>query len=155
MKRFFKLLFIVFLCINLFIILSGRSWLYKAISITYLKGHTSSYINDFVHFPSNKINAGKSQDWLISKNYNKQTAPKKLTLLNKKLETVAFMIVVDDSIRFEKYWDGYSSKSMSNSFSMAKSWVSTLIGVAIKEGKIKSVNQKVGDFLDEFKDITL
>ena len=35
---------------------------------------------------------------------------------------------------------------------MAKSWVATLIGVAIKDGYIKSVNQKVGDFLPEFND---
>jgi CubicO group peptidase (beta-lactamase class C family) len=39
---------------------------------------------------------------------------------------------------------------MSNSFSMSKSWVSTLIGIAITEGKIKSVDQKVCDFLPNF-----
>ena len=35
---------------------------------------------------------------------------------------------------------------------MAKSWVATLIGVAISEEYIESVNQKVGDFLPEFND---
>ena len=39
---------------------------------------------------------------------------------------------------------------MSNSFSMSKSWVSTLIGIAISEGKIKSVDQKVCDFLPDY-----
>ena len=43
---------------------------------------------------------------------------------------------------------------------MAKSWVSTLIGVAIKEGKIQAVDQKVCDFLPDFcaeadKDLTI
>ena len=37
--------------------------------------------------------------------------------------------------------------TMSNSFSMAKSYVSTLIGIAIKENKIKNVNQSVCDFI--------
>ena len=60
------------------------------------------------------------------------------------------MVIQNDSILFEEYWHGYSSDSLSNSFSMAKSWVGTLIGVAIKEGKIKSVDQKVCEFLPNF-----
>jgi CubicO group peptidase (beta-lactamase class C family) len=60
------------------------------------------------------------------------------------------MVIQNDSILFEEYWHGYSSDSLSNSFSMSKSWVATLIGVAIKEGKIESVDQKVCEFLPEF-----
>ncbi len=33
---------------------------------------------------------------------------------------------------------------------MAKSWISTLVGIAIQEGKIESVNQKVCAFIPEF-----
>ena len=61
-------------------------------------------------------------------------------------------MINNDSIVFEKYWDGYSDSSLSGSFSMAKSITSLLIGVAIKEGKIKSVQEPVGDFLPEFKE---
>lgn len=53
---------------------------------------------------------------------------------------------------YEQYWDGYSDASLSNSFSMAKSIVSMLVGVAIKEGKISSVEQPVGDFLPSFRE---
>jgi CubicO group peptidase (beta-lactamase class C family) len=60
------------------------------------------------------------------------------------------MVIINDSIQYEQYWHGYSADTMSNSFSMAKSWVGTLIGVAIKEGKIKSIDQKVCDFLPDF-----
>ena len=51
------------------------------------------------------------------------------------LATPFFLIIKNDSIQFEEYWHGYSSNSMTNSFSMAKSWVSTLVGIAIKEKK--------------------
>ena len=60
------------------------------------------------------------------------------------------MVIKNDSIIFEEYWNGYSADSSSNSFSMAKSWISTLVGIAIKEGKIESINQKACDFLPEF-----
>ena len=124
--------------------------MYKAISITYLKGHTSSYIHDFVHFPANAIKAGTHQEWEISKDYNKASLPDFIKPINETLETVAFIVIVNDSIQYEKYWHGYSADTMSNSFSMSKSWVSTLIGIAITEGKIKSVDQKVCDFLPDF-----
>jgi len=150
MKTIFKHLLIVFILINLLIILSGNSWMYKAISITYLKGYTSSYIDDFVHFPANTIETGTHQEWGIANNYNKEELPEFINEVNEKLETVAFMVIKSDSIIFEEYWHGYSADTMSNSYSMAKSWVSTLVGVAIKEGKIESVNQKVCDFIPEF-----
>lgn len=150
MNRFFKYLITVFLILNLLVFFSGKRWLYKAVSITYLKGYSSSYIDDFIYFPANKVATGKHQKWLISKKYNKKSLPKFIKKTNASLETVAFMVIKNDSIQYEEYWNGYSSNSISNSFSMAKSWVSTLIGVAIKEGEIKSVDQKVCDFLPEF-----
>ena len=150
MEKGLKYLLIIFVLLNLLIVLSGKSWLYKAISITYLKGYTSSYINDFVYFPANTIEDGIHQKWAISDNYNTAELPDFISPVNDSLETVAFMVIVNDSIQFEKYWHDYSSDTMSNSFSMAKSFVGSLIGVAIKEGEIKSVNQKVCDFLPDF-----
>ena len=150
MKTAFKYLLIIFILINLLIILSGKIWMYKAISITYLKGYSLSYIDDFVHFPANSIETGTHQEWEIANSYNKEELPEFINEVNLELETVAFMIIKNDSIIFEEYWHGYSADTMSNSFSMAKSWVSTLVGVAIKEGKIEGINQKVCDFIPEF-----
>ncbi|MDA1009543.1 MAG: serine hydrolase, partial [Bacteroidetes bacterium] len=150
MKKVFKYLVIIFVLINLLIVLSGKLWLYKGIAITYLRGYTSAYIDDFVYFPANTIKAGKHQEWLISKNYNQAKLPEFINVVNTELETVAFMVIKNDSIQYEEYWHGYSADTMSNSFSMAKSWVSTLIGVAIRDGKIKNIDQKVCDFLPEF-----
>ena len=150
MKKILKYLLIIFVAINLLILISGKSWMYKAISITYLKGHTSSYIHDYVHFPANTVENGEHQEWPISSDYNNTDLPDFIKEINNSLGTTAFMVIINDSIRHEQYWHGYSADTMSNSFSMAKSWVSTLIGVAIKEGKIKHVNQQVCDFLPDF-----
>ena len=117
MNKLFKLALFVIIIANLFIILSGKNWLYKGIAITYLKGYTSSYIDDFIYFPHKKIEVGAHQPWKISKKYNKSKLPKFLHNLNDSLETTALMIIINDSIRYEKYWGGYSSDSMSNSFS--------------------------------------
>ena len=150
MKKTLKYFLIFFVAINLLILISGKSWMYKAISITYLKGHTSSYIHDYVHFPSNTVENGEHQEWLISPNYNNTDLPDYIKEVNDSLETTAFMVIQNDSIIFEEYWYEYSADSASNSFSMAKSYISTLVGIAIKEGKIKNINQKVCDFLPNF-----
>ncbi|MDB0027245.1 beta-lactamase family protein [Flavobacteriales bacterium] len=145
-----KYILAIFVILNLLIILSGKSWLYKAVSVTYLKGHKSLYIDDYIHFPSNTIKDGNHQEWLVSKEYNKGQLPEFIKPINDKLGTVAYLVIKNDSIIFEEYWSGYSADSSSNSFSMAKSWISTLVGIAIKEGKIENINQGACDFLPEF-----
>ena len=150
MKKVLKYILVIFVILNLLIILSGKSWLYKAVSVTYLKGHTSSYIDDYIYFPSNTIKDGNHQEWLVSKEYNKAQLPEFIKPINDKLGTAAYMVIKNDSIIFEEYWNGYSADSSSNSFSMAKSWISTLVGIAIKEGKIENINQRACDFLPEF-----
>lgn len=150
MKKLLKYLLGIFIILNLLIIVSGKSWMYKAISITYLKGYTSSYIHDFIHFPANVIETDLHQEWEIASDYNKKVLPKFINPINDSLETVAFMIIIDDSITYERYWNGYSADTMSNSFSISKSFVGALVGIAIKDGDIKSVDQKVCDFLPDF-----
>ena len=150
MKKLFASLLLLFILLNLLIVLSGKNWIYKGVFITYLKGHSSTYIHDFVHFPSNVIDDGMYQKWKIASSYNKKKLPKFINHINDSLETVAFVIIINDSINYEKYWHGYSPDTMSNSFSISKSFVGTLIGIAIKEGAIKNVDQKVCDFLPKF-----
>lgn len=66
-------------------------------------------------------------------------------------QTVAFLLIRNDTILYEKYFDGIDATSVLPSFSISKSFVSALTGIAIDEGLIKSVEQPVTDFLDGFK----
>ncbi len=65
--------------------------------------------------------------------------------------TVAFLIIRNDSLLYERYFQGYESSSTVASFSVAKSYISALIGIAIGEGKIHSEDDKVVDYLPELK----
>lgn len=150
MKKLLKYILTIFVLLNFLIILSGKSWIYKAISITYFKGYVSSYIHDYIYFPFKKIENGKHQKWEVSNSLNQKKLPNFIKEVNKELETTAFLVIKNDSIMFEKYWHGYSADSMSNSFSMSKSYVATLVGIALNEGKIKSINQPICDFLPEY-----
>lgn len=65
--------------------------------------------------------------------------------------TVAFLVIRNDSLLYENYLDGYSESSTVASFSMAKSYVSALMGIAIGEGRISSEDDPVTRYLPELK----
>jgi CubicO group peptidase (beta-lactamase class C family) len=77
-------------------------------------------------------------------------------------DTLAFLVVHEDRLVYERYFDGATRESLQTSFSVAKSFVSTLVGIAIDEGLIDSVEDPVTDYLPElaardtrFRQITL
>lgn len=69
----------------------------------------------------------------------------------KSKETVAFLIIRRDTILYEKYFGNYTQASVIPSFSMAKSFTSMLIGCAIQDGLIKSVEEPVTNYVPELK----
>lgn len=69
-----------------------------------------------------------------------------------KSNTVAFIVIHNDSIKYENYFSGYGKNAVSASFSMAKSILSILIGIAIDEQLINSVHDKVTDYLPELSE---
>jgi CubicO group peptidase (beta-lactamase class C family) len=150
-RRIFYVLIALLIVLNLVILISGKWYIYTAIENTYFKGRSGPSIDEYQSFSYRTVENGQSQEWPISVNYNKHSLSDSATKKIEALLPVAFLVVKNDSILFEKYWEGYSQNSSSNSFSMAKTFVSVLVGVAIDEGRIQSVDQKVGDFLDEFK----
>ena len=134
-----------------FLYISDFNYILKAIRITYLNGHKTAFLDDYKYFDNDTIHASDvAQPWPVATNYNKATATEALEKVNKKLGTVAFVIIKNDSLLFESYYDGYDRNSKSNSFSMAKSIVSAAMGKAIMEGKIKSLDQPVSDFFPQF-----
>ena len=64
--------------------------------------------------------------------------------------TDALLILKDDTIRFEYYANGFGADDHHISWSMSKSVISALFGIAIADGKIKSIDQTVTDYLPEF-----
>lgn len=87
--------------------------------------------------------------------------PKKTTINNKEIsfdkylednKTVAFLIIKNDTIQYEKYFKGYDQQAVVASFSMAKSVTSMLIGAAIDDGLIKSTDEPMVTYIPELKE---
>ena len=76
--------------------------------------------------------------------------------------TTAFLVFHDDKVLYERYFDGYDEASLQTSFSMAKSYASALVGIAIDEGHIESLDEPITNYIPEllekdkrFEEITI
>ena len=127
------------------------AYILKGVRVVYMTGHKSAFIDDHVYFDNAVVENGNNPlAWPRHKSYNEILPTEELQEINIELETVAFLIVKNDSIWFEKYAEGYGNGSQTNSFSMAKSVVSALLFKAIQDGYVKSLDQPIGDFIPEF-----
>ncbi len=95
-----------------------------------------SYANNDQFVPPTTLNANKEISW---QQFLKET------------KTVAFMVIRNDSILCEYYPQPqkYQKDTDIASFSVAKSFVGALVGIAVQEGFIKSTTEPIIKYLPE------
>ena len=116
-------------------------------------------IKDYKIFPARELEASTTEfEFAVAE---KGRAPKDATIdweihsfeeYIKDNKTVAFLIIQNDTIQYENYWRKYEEASVVASFSMAKSITSILVGIAIEEGYIQSVNEPITNYVPELKE---
>ncbi|RIE00159.1 class C beta-lactamase-related serine hydrolase [Simplicispira hankyongi] len=65
--------------------------------------------------------------------------------------SAAIVILQGGKLRLERYGLGFDKDGRWTSFSVAKSFTSTLVGAALRDGLIKSMDDKVSDYLPDMK----
>lgn len=87
--------------------------------------------------------------WAAGKASKKVVAPEELF---QKTGTIAFLVIQKGQMQYEWYRKGYDSSAVYTSFSLSKIMLSSLVGIALEDGKIKSLDQPVSDFLGSFRE---
>lgn len=127
---------------------SPYRYLLKGIRLTYLKGKSSANFYDKQDFDLRKVETGTGILLLPrSVYYNKAELTGEIKDMLSKTNSGSFLVLRNDSIIAEHYFNGHSDTTASNSFSMAKSIVTMLVQIAIQEGKIKSWDDKALTYL--------
>ncbi len=127
--------------------------------------------DDYKKFHNVSIKKGKKSFFFKNNtNHNslilpKEVASKKKHLFTldaalKKDKTAAFLIIKNDCILYEKYFDGFDKSSLLASFSVSKSFLATMIGIAIDDGLIHSVKDPITNYLpnlnkEKFQNISI
>ncbi|OQX73280.1 MAG: hypothetical protein B6D64_14040 [Bacteroidetes bacterium 4484_276] len=116
-------------------------------------------INDYKKFPAVPVNKGGETYYFdeaeqqinpeLPGSFVKEGREYSLDQFLEKNKTVAFIIIRNDTILYERYFNGYADSSIIPSFSVSKVFISALTGIAINEGYIKNTNQPITDFIPE------
>jgi CubicO group peptidase (beta-lactamase class C family) len=118
-----------------------------------------SDIKDYRIFPARELKASPNPFMFYAK--TKQHMPDSLLHKGKKVNltkfledesTLAFLVIRNDTILYETYFRDKDKNLIVPSFSMAKSFTSALIGCAIEDGLIKSVDEPVTNYIPELKE---
>ena len=120
-----------------------------------LLGRTIVYndpgLEDYHFMPHSNVKATNYQPLPESSRYNTFKLPDSLQRSLTQTQTIAFLIFQHDSLIYEWYEKGYSDSSHTNPFSVTKSITSILTGIALREGKIKSLDEPVGNYYEPYK----
>lgn len=119
-------------------------------------------IKDYKKFPKREIEKAEKPFQFIEKIDSARiskiiTYSNKYSSLNhfeKTLEenkTVAFMVFKSDTLLYEWYGNNYTEEDIVTSFSVSKSFISALIGIALHEGHIKSLDEPITNYIKLFK----
>ena len=123
----------------------------KGIRIVYLNGETTVFIDDLKYFNYETIKSPLEKSPWIESEYITNNFSSEFEEYNKKMGTAAYLVIHNDTIVGEKYYEGYSINSSTNSFSMAKTFVSLMMAKALEQDYIKSLEDKVTDYIPELK----
>ena len=118
--------------------------------------------NDFEKFDYNVIEKAdkpyefidgseKQRDNLLS-NFQENNGIDDFEKFLEKNNTYAFLIVKNDTLLYEKYFNNQFRKDLQTSFSVSKSILSLLVGIAIDKGKIESAHDPITNYLPELFD---
>ena len=147
-------LIIIFICLALLsagLFISGHGYIFTAVQRTYLAGHATANINDHEVFKTHTIENGEPSLLELHEDFKGGVSGAFKTELEND-GAIAFLVIKDGKVIVEDYFKGYNDRSKTNSFSMAKTVLTLMVGVAIERGYIDGLDQKITDFLPEFND---
>ena len=110
LKRIVLSLFGLIAIFSAYAWISGKTYLFKAVWYNFAN------IDDYKIFSNTTVGTGIPQPWHNAVNYNKISYPDSLNQLQEDLGSVGLLLIRNDSVAFEKYWDGYNDSSLSGWF---------------------------------------
>ena len=159
MRRFLKIASLIIFSIVLFllVLLSIQytpTYVYRLITMNVAD------VYDYKNFKNQKIQGAKSTNTFISQPKEKYIESLFGELVTKtgfnsfeewaiESQTTALIVIKKDTIIYEKYFNGFSRDSYFHSQSMAKSFISFLVGAAIDDGLIKSIDDPITNYIPE------
>lgn len=140
----------VFVLAALAIQISGHGYFWKALSATYLHGHSTAHIDDADNFAQRKIATSQPLAWEKDAAFNKEPLNSATLSYLQQYKSAAFLVAKNGKLLHETYFSSYTEASKTNSFSIAKTVTTMQVGLAVQQGLIPSFDAPITQFLPEY-----
>jgi len=100
---------------------------------------------------SNPLNFKSSKTISLPSSFNFNDAVIGTENFLQRTDTSALLILQNGRIQFEKYWLTGGENVQWMSMSVAKSFISALVGIAIRDGHINNIEEAISDYVPELK----
>lgn len=130
--------------------LTGHGYFWKALSATYLQGHSTAHIDDAGNFAQRKIATAQPLAWEKDTAFNKETLNNATLSYLQQYKSAVFLVAKNGKLLHETYFSPYTESSRTNSFSVAKTITTMQVGLAVQQGLIPSFDTPITQFLPEF-----
>ena len=144
-KRVVAIIVVLFLALKY----SPYGYLIRGVQGAYLDGHKSAHIYDRSHFDQREMPVFNAVS-LPTGSYELELAPETRTTLES-YETKGLLVLENDSVVFEEYWDDHNAGTISNSFSTAKTVITLLVQIAIQDGYIDSWDDPITKYIPDYE----
>ena len=161
MKMYWIIIGLLFLLILFAIIFGPNAWrLYKVAHLFDKNTISYNFINMKEFFPtSTPIKASedpyifkKKDGFLMPNTYEFEGEEKQIIESIDYFNTDGLMILKDGEVHYENYWNENKETSRHIIWSVSKSFLSALVGIALDEGLIEDINDPIIKYLKDFKD---
>ena len=150
LKKLGKYLFIFLALAALAIQFSGHGYFWKALSATYLEGHSTAHIDDASNFAQRRIATAQPLAWEKDVAFNREALSPAMLSYLQQYKSAAFLVAKNGKLLHETYFAPYTDASKTNSFSMAKTVTTMQVGLAVQQGLIPSFDAPITQFLPEY-----
>ncbi len=130
--------------------LTGHGYFWKALSATYLQGHSTAHIDDAGNFAQRTIATAKPLPWEKDAAFNKSPLNSVMLSYLQQYKSAAFVVAKNGKLLHETYFSPYTESSRTNSFSIAKTITTMQVGLALQQGLMPSFDTPITQFLPEF-----
>ena len=106
--KYIRNTFIAILILFSLIYTFDLNYIIKGIRVVYLNGYSDVFIDDNKYFDTVEVETSNNPEpWIKHINYNQKNTSKIFDEYNSEMETASFIIIKNDSILTEKYYNGY------------------------------------------------
>lgn len=125
---------------------TGHGYIVAGMQETYFRGWKNSNIDDIEFRDLRTIAAAENPSpWIYQPVWNAAFSAEDAAW-HEEYMSAAFLVLQADTLRFERYWQGFDEHTVSNSFSACKSIVAMVVGLAVQEGLV-DVEDEIGEYI--------